>query len=293
MSPADDDRDGLPPVSVVTIVRGRRSHLEALAAGVARSRHRPSELVVVAIDDEIGSLHEARDVPVRVHDVDSEGGPIPLARARNLAIEAARGPIVVLLDVDCVPSRGLIGAMARVLAADDVIAMAPVGYLRRGAEARGRDDAWLEHNSRFLPTRPRAPLPGEPCDHRGLWSLAFGARRGTLLERVGGFDPAYVGYGAEDTDLGFRAREAGVELVWSGPEPAFHQHHRTLSPPAQHLEAIIDNAHRFRQRWGVWPMEGWLADFRDRGWIDWDPGAERARLRRLPRPDELAALEVD
>ena len=293
----DDDRQPGPlAVSVVTIVSGRRGHLEALGRGVARSAHRAHELVVVAIDEDSDPLPEAGEVRVRMLGIASAGGPIPLAAARNLAIESAESEYVLLLDVDCIPSAGLIGAVAATLDAEDAVAMAPVGYLPRGFAgpvSSELDDAALERHARYLRTRPRHPKRGEACDPRGLWSLAFAGRRSTLLERIGGFDPAYAGYGGEDTDLGMRAHRAGVPLVWSGPDPAYHQHHRTLSPPAQHLEPILRNARLFHQRWGFWPMEGWLAAFEDRGWIEWKPDGDRVRLLRLPTAGELSELEVD
>jgi hypothetical protein len=38
----------------------------------------------------------------------------------------------------------------------------------------------------------------------------------------------------------------------------------------QHLTSILRNARIFHQRWGTWPMEGWLSAFEELGLIKRD-----------------------
>lgn len=118
----------------------------------------------------------------------------------------------------------------------------------------GPDDArggWREADLRAAggahPARWFRPAGQRVEANAGLfWSVAFGVRRRTF-EALGGFDEAYVGYGAEDTDFGFAARRADVSLVLSGEACAFHQHHPVSDPPIEHLDAIIRNAQVFRR----------------------------------------------
>lgn len=283
MTAADDDRQVAAleeaRLTVATIVSGRTAHLERLAEGVGRSEARPLELVVVGIGEDPSPL-EADGVEVRWARVERRPDGLPLAAARNLALREARGELVLLLDVDCIPSRELCGAVRQALARTDVLAMAPVGYLPDGvARAPGWTEAELWQAATFHPGRGPAPAALEPVEHRLLWSLALAGRRDTMGGRIGGFDEDYVGYGAEDTDFGFRARRAGVPLTWLGPHRAYHQHHSSSSPPTNHLDAIIRNARLFRSKWGVWPMEGWLRAFRERGLVDWDEQGERLEAR--------------
>jgi GT2 family glycosyltransferase len=119
-----------------------------------------------------------------------------------------------------------------------------------------------------------------------FWSLSFAVLRRTFLERIGGFDEGFTGYGGEDTDLAFSARAAGVPLAWVPEAIAYHQDHEHHDPPLHHLRDIAVNARRFRERWDVWPMEGWLCAFVDAGLVRWD--GRDLEVLRDPTPAELA-----
>lgn len=206
-----------------------------------------------------------------VHVPPGEHG-MALAAARNAGVARAvadGAELLVLLDADCIPGPQL---LTRYRAAagrhPGAVLCGPVTYLPEGAEfhtAQDLADATAPH-----PARP-APAPGEeivapPDDARLFWSLSFALTADTW-QRIGGFDESYQGYGGEDTDFGFRARQTGAPLVWVGGADAYHQHHPTSSPPWQHLDDILRNGRRFADRWGVWPMEGWLEAFAAAGAI--------------------------
>lgn len=57
-----------------------------------------------------------------------------------------------------------------------------------------------------------------------LWGGALLARK-TVLEKVGLFDPGYVGYWFEDTDLSVRVRKAGYKVVFCPSAVVWHQPH--------------------------------------------------------------------
>ena len=81
-------------------------------------------------------------------------------------------------------------------------------------------------------------------DHDLFWSLSCAVTAATW-RTLGGFHEGYVGYGAEDTDLGRCARSRGVDLVWVGGADAFHQFHPVSHPPVEHLADIVRNATTF------------------------------------------------
>ncbi|PKZ42512.1 hypothetical protein CYJ76_02615 [Kytococcus schroeteri] len=84
---------------------------------------------------------------------------------------------------------------------------------------------------------------------------------------VGGFDEAYVGYGGEDTDFAQRLGAAGGRLLWLGGAVAHHQWHESHSPPWDKVADVVRNGRVFAERWGWWPMEGWLEQFASAGLV--------------------------
>lgn len=276
-------------VALITIAHGRHTHWALQQAGVARSTRRPDARILVAMDDpalaDAGRSAGATVVELAAADgavldgaaggavLDAAGAvapsPLPLARARNLGAAAALeqgADVLVFLDVDCVPAPALVDAYADAAgsaATRDRLLCGPVTYLEP-APAGGYDLDRLAALDAPHPARP-APAPGEVelgGSHDLFWSLSF-ALTGTLWERIGGFHEGYVGYGGEDTDFAWAARAAGIELAWVGGARAYHQHHPVEDPPVRHLDDILRNGALFRERWGVWPMRGWLDAFVD------------------------------
>jgi hypothetical protein len=234
--------------AVVTVVAGRHAHLARQRAALPPETH---HVVVAMHPGEAGDLRAiGGDVVALAGDAD----PLPLARARNVGAghALARGAqLLVFLDVDCVPGPRLLDRYTQAARAQPgALLCGPVAYLPEGAgPAR-------PHAARPIPPE-EALLPGG--DHRLFWSLSFAVTRATW-ERIGGFCEDYVGYGGEDTDFGQLARARGVGLTWVGGAWADHQHHDSAPPPARHRDAILANAQRFHDRWGWWPMEGWLEE---------------------------------
>lgn len=273
-------------ISVLTLVKNRETHLQRLAEGLARSAMPPAELVIVDMSDIPVAAPEA-GCPVRLVRLETAG--LPLAQARNLAASHATAERLLFLDVDCIPSRALVGAMDAALARENRLICAEVLYL-------GPDDLaepWTEDGLVARGQRhPVRDFPAEglrPEENAGLfWSLAFGIRRASFT-RLGGFDETFSGYGAEDTDLGFAAREAGIGLSFLGGCPVFHQYHGVIDPPLNHFGDIVENAKRFHRKWRRWPMEGWLAAFRTLGLVHWSD--EELDIIRRPTATEIARAQ--
>lgn len=276
-------------VSVLVITGHRDAHLARLVAGLERSHRRPDQVVIVFMDQPDGTV-AATDLPVTVGHVGGEGG-LPLAAARNEAARLAIGDVLVFLDVDCIPAADAVGTLAaEVRARPGALVTGSPRYLGprwlEGLDGAELEDGVLRRLSRPHPARA-VLRPGPSTQWALVWTLvmAIGADD---LAALGGFDEGFRGYGAEDTDLAFRARDAGLTLVVS-PAEAFHQHHGVMRPPLQHFDAILANAHRFRDVHGTWPMDGWLRAFADRGLVAWDPEGDRLEALRAPTDAELEA----
>lgn len=186
--------------------------------------------------------------------------------ARNAAAEvalAAGADLLVFLDVDCLPGPDLIDRYVDAsLTHPDGLLCGPVTYLESVQRPSSADE--LAVATRPHPVRPD-PASGVVetagfADYDLFWSLSF-AVTPTTWGRLGGFDERYEGYGAEDTDLGRRARSLGIPLHWVGGAHAYHQWHPAGTPPWRHLDDILRNGALFAERWDEWPMGGWIDEF--------------------------------
>ena len=274
--------------SVITLNKGRDAHLARLLEGLARGGPF-RECIIVEMGAEPPPLPDY-GFPIRRVVLDLPG--LPLARARNAGRYAAQGDHLVYLDVDCIPSTDLVDGLDGDLARADGLICCEVRYLPAGAVSDGWTEAGLHDAGRPHPVRPFPASGLEPTKNPGLfWSLAFGVRAATF-DRLGGFDEAFDGYGAEDTDLAFRAAAAGVPVLLTARGEAYHQHHAACDPPLQHFDCIVTNARRFHARHGLWPMDGWLDAFARLGHVSPDWRTDDLTVLRAPSPAEIAAVRV-
>ncbi|MGU3385245.1 glycosyltransferase family 2 protein [Methylobacterium sp. D53M] len=275
-------------VAVITLNKGRRAHLTRLLEGLGRGDP-PDRCVVVEIGDDAAPYPA---LPFSVERVPFPRAGLPLAAARNAGRRAAGADTLIFLDVDCIPSAELVAGLSRAVAERDGLICCEIGYLPAGAVVDGWRETDLARLSAPHPVRAFPPAGTvAPAPQPGLfWSLAFAVRAATY-DRLGGFDETFSGYGAEDTDLAFRAERAGVPILFLGGPRAYHQHHPGYDPPLQHFRDIVANAARFHDRHGIWPMDGWLDGFARLGLI----AADRSTgivVHRDPTPGEMAAARL-
>ncbi len=274
--------------AVITLNKGREAHLARLLEGLSRGRA-PDLCVVVEMGGDGSPLPEC---PFPVERIAFAHAGLPLAAARNAGRRAAGGAdTLIFLDVDCIPSADLVAGLGAAVAERDGLICCAVRYLPAGAVRDGWREADLDRAGHLHPVRHFPESGIVPSPQPGLfWSLAFAVRAATY-DRLGGFDESFSGYGAEDTDLAFRAEAMGVPTLFLGGPRAFHQHHSGYDPPLQHFRDIAANAARFHARHGIWPMDGWLDGFARLGLIgpDWRGGITPLRD---PTPEEIAAARL-
>jgi GT2 family glycosyltransferase len=253
--------------AVVTVVHGRHEHLANQLRGLRNSAVSPDHHIVVSMGDP--DIRKVVGDAATVVDLERSGGALPLAAARNTGARRAFEigcDNLIFLDVDCIPGRAMIGRYGAALATrPDSLACGPVTYLPAMAAI---DVGNLEQLTDPHPARPNPPDETllDATNYDLFWSLSFALTKSTW-ESVGGFSEEYVGYGGEDTDFAWSARRAGVDMMWVGGAHAYHQNHPVSSPPVEHLDDIVTNSQVFHDRWGVWPMSGWLDEFERRGLI--------------------------
>lgn len=254
-------------VALITITSGRHLHLRRQHGAARHQSHQPVRYICVSMgDDTVPALPGLRRLLMPA------GRELPLAAARNRgAADALAGAadVLVFLDVDCIPGRGLVAAYLDAIAAVEsarhpTAICGPVRYLPPLPDAgMPTDDAELDACSAEHPER-RFPKSGWLDDHNLFWSLSFAVSARTWSE-LGGFCEAYEGYGGEDTDFAQRLAAAGGRVYWAAAATAYHQHHESHDPPVGHARSIVRNAELFRRRWGWYPMRTWLEEFERRG----------------------------
>ena len=201
----------VPEIAVVVATRNRaerlRRLLESLTAQTLGDQH--FEIVVVddGSDDEtprvLSELAADGGLPLRVVRRERAAGP---ATARNAGWRAAEGRLIVFTDDDCRAAPVWLEALR------DAAAGVP------GAVVMGRTDPDPEEAhlrgpfSRTLEIH-RAGPPYETCN------ILYPRM---LLEQLDGFDTSYPRPGGEDTDLGWRAHEAGVPVVYADRAQVYH-----------------------------------------------------------------------
>ncbi|MCT8000751.1 galactosyltransferase-related protein [Sphingomonas sanguinis] len=271
-------------ISVVTLAGGRPEHLRNVVLGLGRQTQLPTELIVAVMQDDAYDLPAA---PFPIRQMRVSGPRLPLAQARNAAARAAVGDKLVFLDMDCIPTPGLIAEYDRYLDEMDGLLMGEVMYLPGGAtQGDWQYEDFAARAVRHSDRRGPPPEGIERCeDYRCFWSLNFAMRRNTFLA-TGGFDERYSGYGGEDTDFGKVVDKAGVPIAWIKGGLAYHQYHPHHMPPVHHIDSVVRNAELFEKKWGYRTMGHWLHAFRLMGLIDDTPGRP-IRILRQPDADDL------
>lgn len=244
--------------SLVIIVSGRRMHLENLLNGITLCSTRPSEIVIVYMDDD--PPVSTRGLNIQEIRINEEHSKLPLAKARNTGARSSSFDSIIFLDVDCIPHSDFFKEIMSDHHSGGVTMGSPL-YLEKPITD-------LNMLQEFSKRHPHLEYPNKltkESDYNQFWSLCFSIEKETF-EKIGGFCEDYKGYGAEDTDFGQKLHKYGVTLYRS-PARVYHQFHSKYDPPLNHFKDIISNSQLFYKRWGFLPMMNWLKEFEELNYI--------------------------
>jgi GT2 family glycosyltransferase len=217
-----------PALSVVVVTRERERRLAALLDSLRAQQLDGPDLEVVVVDDASsdGTQELLRRMAVSpglaLHVVARDDRP-GLGALRNAGWRAAGADLVAFVDDDCVAEAAWAAALLAAAAAHP------------GAAIQGRTTPIPAELDRLHPLAYTKWI-----EAAGPWyetcNIAYPR---ALLERLGGFDESLRVVG-EDTDLGWRAREAGAAIAY---EPTAHVRHAVYRLP---LRGWLELARRER-----------------------------------------------
>lgn len=196
-----------PLVSVVVPTFDRPVLLERLLRSLVAQDHANFEIVVVddhstesTADVFARVLDQQQDARLRLLRTDRTSGP---GAARNLGWRAAEGTLIAFIDDDCVATPSWLRALSDA-AADSVI-----------VQGRTTPDGDLHAAGPWAKSQniTRVTMRFQTCNLLVPRSV---------LERTGGFDERFGTGGGEDTDLGWRALEAGTTVVFAEDAHVLH-----------------------------------------------------------------------
>ncbi len=203
-------------LSVIIPCYQKADHIGRVVAAIADQTSEPDEIIVVDDASTDNSVDVLRQLPVTVLSHSENRGP---AAARNTALAAASGDLVLCIDADAYAERRLIEVL---LAEYARAAKGVAGIGGRGIESNIRSvyDRWRAAHARQdfgLRVRTDAPF---------LHGLCASYRR-SILQEMGGFDTFFPLNAGEDLDLGYRLRRAGYRLHYTPSAIVYHQHNDT------------------------------------------------------------------
>ncbi len=223
--------------SIIVCTRNRAESLaRTLAAIIALDRTGVDDVELVVVDN--GSTDATADVISRAQTC----SPFPLvvlreerpglSRARNRAIAAARHPVLLFTDDDCLPDPDWLTVTAAFFAEDPCQVIGGLAVDPPGLD--GSPEAAF----------PSIRTAGRLCDVGALYGFAMGANLAlgrAVIDRIGWFDERF-GAGtrlraAEDTDLIYRAFQAGIPVRFEPASRVLHDHRRSR----QEIERIYRN----------------------------------------------------
>lgn len=247
-----------PQISVVIPTYNRARNLRFCLEALTTQTHSAFEVIVC--DD--GSQDHTREVVADFRERLNlryrwqEDRGFRAAEARNLGIRLARGKYVVFLDSDVVVGPEFLVCHQQALEAhpqsavnayvyrmqaeiDDDLGLPPAEYI-----PRHRDILKPDSRDRYHLFERGTPIE----ETYFLDSNAMSMRRKDL-DKIGFFDGSFVGWGHEDTELGYRLAQYGMTLVLiKDAATCYHLYHYVSDTKADEKQ---HNWLRLTQKYGI------------------------------------------
>jgi GT2 family glycosyltransferase len=226
LSPPDEAAPE-PQLSVVIPTLGNYAVLKRVLDGFEAQDTSPQSFELIVVADAADPKPEAVDAAIgsRPYRARRFAGAIPGASAnRNAGLQAARAPLVLLVDNDTIPTARLVSEHLAWHRDNPATEAGVLGHVRWAPELKVTPFMrWLEHGIQF----DYPNIEGLEAGWGRFYTANASVKRG-LFERVGGFDALRLPYGYEDLDWALRANREGFRLLYNRDAVVDHLHPMTL-----------------------------------------------------------------
>lgn len=180
-------------ISIVIPTYNAERFIHPLLDSVFRNSIDDLEVIIVDDSSRDNTVREARNYPVRIIELQKNGGP---AKARNIGVEAAKGDIIFFLDSDVIVLDGAIREVEN--------------YFRENPSARCVIGVCATEplNEGFVPSYMAKfefiHLIGTPGSRVSVFAPRCGAIKKDFFLEIGGYNESYRGADVEDFELARR-----------------------------------------------------------------------------------------
>ncbi|MGH7683621.1 MAG: glycosyltransferase family 2 protein, partial [Vulcanimicrobiaceae bacterium] len=206
-------------LSIVIASKDRANFLARALESLAQQQSTASFEVIVADNGSTDATPEVVERAIRAapHPLRRiEAGNANRALARNKGIAAASGELVLFVDDDVWLPPNFVAAHA--------------------AAQRRRDGARRAVTGPIVnvPSYDERPRPSPANFSRAFFCTCNASVPKSALDEIGGFDESFDLYGWEDTEIGLRLRDAGVEHAFAWEAFLYH-----IKPPEPLESAVL------------------------------------------------------
>jgi GT2 family glycosyltransferase len=215
------------------------------------SQSAPEEILeIFAVDD--GSTDGTDSVVAQ----SNEGSPIPIryirqehrgaAAARNLAIRAAGGDLLLFTDDDIVPSPTLVEEHSKWHQQNPDPSAAVLGFVPWHPDVHATPFMnWLMQDGPVFCLRECAKRRELGFEFFYTCNLSLKAE---FLRNNGIFDEDFESYGCEDLELGYRLTKKGLRLIYNPQAVAYHYKHMSFADACRREELGVEAHKVFRTK---------------------------------------------
>lgn len=265
-------------VSLFTLVKNRTEQLQNLINHLEKCSPLPDELNVIWMRPPCElSLIKSSYFTIN-HKFMTEDA-LPISRAKNKGMNAARYPLVGHVSVDALPSSDFIAKHLKTTKPGSVSVSSSYILVKEKDLYLGYknlEDAFLKNNLDFVPSNGTSDTLNS--------SLFFMHRED--IKKVGGYDEQLDGFGINDDDFFKQCKEADLKLE-KVVDRTFCQYRANYLCPMNHLLDFTHNASLFHKKWREFPKIHILETFAEKGFIRDDFYTSGIHIIRMPTQQEV------